>query len=263
MPPFPPSGSDSSRPRMHREASPIPSRSARRQRISTSSSRPSASCSIDPDEEEMTTLFQGAGFKGAGVDARFFGETHALHRAAPLQFGSSNLPSEAGAKTRTRLARSGFDEAMPRELCRAISSFDVDGIPDARGVHRIATAEDIEAAGTEDQVPSESYWVGFTDGPIVVHVRSCRDPQDLCPRSKPRRSQARITTGLQAGTTASGRIAPSGAGGTAARRPRCWRRCWRPGRVGRTWGRRRTAGCPRPQRRGTCSPGARRSGRAA
>ena len=55
----------------------------------------------------------------------------------------------------------------------------------------------------------------------------------------------------------------SGAGGTAARRSRCWRRCWRPGRAGRTWGRRRTAGCPRPQRRGTSSPGARRSGRAA
>jgi len=55
----------------------------------------------------------------------------------------------------------------------------------------------------------------------------------------------------------------SGAGGTAARRSRCWRRCWRPGRVGRTWGRRRTAACPRPQRRGTSSAGARRSGRAA
>jgi hypothetical protein len=55
----------------------------------------------------------------------------------------------------------------------------------------------------------------------------------------------------------------SGADGTAARRSRCWRRCWRPGRAGRTWGRRRTAGCPRPQRRGTSSAGARRSGRAA
>jgi hypothetical protein len=55
----------------------------------------------------------------------------------------------------------------------------------------------------------------------------------------------------------------SGAAGTVARRSRCWRRCWRPGRAGRTWGRRRTAGCPRPQRRGTRTAGARRSGRAA
>ncbi len=43
----------------------------------------------------------------------------------------------------------------------------MDGIPDARGVHRIATAEDIEAAGTEDEDPSESYWVGFTADSIV------------------------------------------------------------------------------------------------
>jgi hypothetical protein len=55
----------------------------------------------------------------------------------------------------------------------------------------------------------------------------------------------------------------SGAGGTAVRGSRCRRRCWRPGRAGRTWGRRRTAGCPRRQRRGTSSRGARRSGRAA
>jgi hypothetical protein len=55
----------------------------------------------------------------------------------------------------------------------------------------------------------------------------------------------------------------SGAAGTPARRSRCWRRCWRPGRAGRTWARRRTAACPRPPRRGTRTAGTRRSGRAA
>jgi hypothetical protein len=48
-----------------------------------------------------------------------------------------------------------------------VSSCGVDGIPDARGVHRIATAEDIDAAGTEDEQPSVSYWVGFTVGSVV------------------------------------------------------------------------------------------------
>ena len=43
----------------------------------------------------------------------------------------------------------------------------MDGIPDARGVHRIATAEDIEPAGTESEQPSDSYWVGFTVGSFV------------------------------------------------------------------------------------------------
>ena len=40
-------------------------------------------------------------------------------------------------------------------------------IPDARGIHRVATAEDIEAAGTEDEHPSESFWVGFTIDSII------------------------------------------------------------------------------------------------
>jgi hypothetical protein len=31
---------------------------------------------VDPDQEEMTTVFQEAGFKGAGLDVRFYGDTH-------------------------------------------------------------------------------------------------------------------------------------------------------------------------------------------
>ena len=32
---------------------------------------------IDPDRAEMTTLFEDAGFVRAGLDVRFYGETHA------------------------------------------------------------------------------------------------------------------------------------------------------------------------------------------
>ena len=58
----------------------------------------------------------------------------------------------------------------PRSCATRVSTFDVGGIPDARGVHRVATAEDIEAAGTADEHPSESYWAGFTVGSIVYTV---------------------------------------------------------------------------------------------
>jgi hypothetical protein len=58
----------------------------------------------------------------------------------------------------------------PNSCAVRVSSFEVDGSPDARGVHRIATAEDIEAAGTEGEEPSDSYWVGFTEGSIVYTV---------------------------------------------------------------------------------------------
>ena len=51
-----------------------------------------------------------------------------------------------------------------------ISTFDVDDIPDARGVKRIATAEDIERVGTADEQPSESYFIGFTNGSFVYTV---------------------------------------------------------------------------------------------
>ena len=64
-----------------------------------------------------------------------------------------------------------------------MNSFNVEGIPDARGVHRIATAEDIEAAGFENEVPNDSYWVGFTLGSIVYTVGICMGPPDPCHRA--------------------------------------------------------------------------------
>jgi hypothetical protein len=124
---------------------------------------------IDPDEEEMTTVFQDAGFTRAGLDVRFFGETHEPH--APHLFSwFIELDSEDGAKNALDWVEADSKKPCPHSCAARVSSFDVDGIPDARGVHRIATAEDIEAAGTEAEDPSESYWVGFTDGSIVYTV---------------------------------------------------------------------------------------------
>jgi hypothetical protein len=124
---------------------------------------------IDPDEGEMTTVFQEAGFKGAGLDVRFYGETHSS--TAPHLFSwFIELDSEDGARSALDWVEADSMKACPRSCAVRVSSFDVDGIPDAGGVHRIATAEDIEAAGTENEVPSESYWVGFTEGSIVYTV---------------------------------------------------------------------------------------------
>ena len=67
----------------------------------------------------------------------------------------------------------------PNSCAARISSFEVDGIPDARGVHRIATAEDIEAAGTVNEVPSDSYRVGFTVGSIV-YALDLHGPPGIC-----------------------------------------------------------------------------------
>jgi hypothetical protein len=50
------------------------------------------------------------------------------------------------------------------------TSFELDDIPDARGVHRVATAEDIERLGRNEEQPQDDYWIGFTIGPIVYTV---------------------------------------------------------------------------------------------
>ena len=124
---------------------------------------------IDPDREEMTTVFQEAGFKRAGLDARFYGETHSF--TAPHLFSSFiELDSEDGATSALDWLQADSKKPCPHSCSTRVSSFEVDGIPDARGTHRIATAEDIAAAGNEDEHPSESYWVGFTVGSIVYTV---------------------------------------------------------------------------------------------
>jgi hypothetical protein len=124
---------------------------------------------IDPDREEMTTVFQEAGFKRAGLDVRFYGETHSF--TAPHLFSwFIEHDSEDGASSALDWLEADSRKPCPHSCATRVSSFEVDGIPDARGTHRIATAEDIEAAGNEDEHPSESYWVGFTVGSIVYTV---------------------------------------------------------------------------------------------
>lgn len=124
---------------------------------------------IDPSQEEMTTVFQEAGFKRAGVDARFYGETHSP--AAPHLFSwFIELDSEDRARSALDWLEADAMKPCPHSCAARISSFEVDSIPDARGVHRIATAEDIEAAGFEGEEPSDGYWMGFTVDTIVYTV---------------------------------------------------------------------------------------------
>jgi hypothetical protein len=105
----------------------------------------------------------------AGMDARFYGETHSPD--ATHLFGSFiELDSEDGARSTLDWLEAESMKPCPHSCATRISSFDVDGIPDALGVHRIATAENIEAAGIEGEVPSDSYWAGFTLGSIVYTV---------------------------------------------------------------------------------------------
>lgn len=124
---------------------------------------------VDPQEDEMITVFEEAGFQRAGRDARFFGETHSpdtLH----LFSSFIEVDSEDGASSVLDWLEADSMKPCPHSCATRVSRFDVAGIPGARGVHRVATAEDIEAAGTADEHPHESYWVGFTVGSTVYTV---------------------------------------------------------------------------------------------
>jgi hypothetical protein len=126
--------------------------------------------SIDPDNDELTTLFQDAGFEGAGIDTRFFGETHSPESSPHVNSSFIELESEDGARSALDWLETDQMKPCPMSCAARISTFDVDDIPDARSVRRIATAEDIERVGNKDEHPSEGYWIGFTNGSLVYTV---------------------------------------------------------------------------------------------
>jgi len=126
--------------------------------------------SVDPDTEDMTEVFEEAGFKSAGLDTRYYGETHTPGRSTHVVSSFIELDSEEGALSALDWLETDVKKPCPMSCAVDRSSFEVDGISDARGVHLIATAEDIERVGTPDQHPFESYWIGFRDGAFVYTV---------------------------------------------------------------------------------------------
>jgi hypothetical protein len=125
---------------------------------------------VDPDTEELTALFEEAGFESSGVDTRFYGETHTPGTSPHAVSSFVGLGSDEAATRALDLLETDSKKPCPRSCAAQISTFDVDGIPGARGVRRVQTAEDIERVGLPDQVPSDSYWVAFTLGPVVYTV---------------------------------------------------------------------------------------------
>ena len=129
---------------------------------------------VDPDKEEMTTVFREAGFKGAGEDSRFYGETH--KRTAPhVDSSFIELESEDGATSALDWLETDSMKPCPTSCAVQVSTFDVDDIEGARGVHRLATAEQIARDNNPNELPFDSYSVGFTEGHSCTRW-TCMDP---------------------------------------------------------------------------------------
>ncbi len=124
---------------------------------------------VDPDEEMLTELFTDAGFQGAVGDTRFFGETHSPTQ--PHVYSAViELESEEGAEPVLEWSVEDSLKPCPGTCANQVSEFEVDDIPDAKGVRRNQTQEDIDARGRPDDVPFDSYSIFFADGPFVYTV---------------------------------------------------------------------------------------------
>jgi hypothetical protein len=123
--------------------------------------------SIDPDRDELAEVFESADFRSAGADARFYGETHSPETSVHVFSSFIELGSEDAATSALDWLETDQMKPCPMSCAVQRSRFEVDDIPDARGVHRVATADDIERLGTKDEQPQDDYWIGFTNGPIV------------------------------------------------------------------------------------------------
>jgi len=133
---------------------------------------------VDPDRDEMTTVFEEAAFEEAGTEVRFYGETHSPDE--PHIFSSFyELGSEDGGKNTLDWLVTDSMKPCPESCATVVSDFDVAGIPDASGVRRLTTAEAIEAAGTPNQIPRDEYWVAFTLGSSVYTVNLAGPPESV------------------------------------------------------------------------------------
>ena len=125
---------------------------------------------VDPDNDEITEAFPEASFESAGVDTRFYGETHTPGQSSHVVSSFIELTSEDEATSALEWLEADVRKPCPGSCAVRTSTFDVDDLPGGRGVHSSATAEDIERVGNPDQQPFEGYWVGFTDGGIAYTV---------------------------------------------------------------------------------------------
>jgi hypothetical protein len=126
---------------------------------------------INPTQEDRTE-FEESGFLRAIRDTRFIPETPGGPHTpeAPHIFTLvSQFESEDGAETGLDLGHRDSLRPCPERCAQQVSEFDVDGVPDAFGVRRYATAESLEETGEEGE-PHDSYEIHFADGPFAYRI---------------------------------------------------------------------------------------------
>jgi hypothetical protein len=123
---------------------------------------------VDPTDQE-TEDFQTIGFVQAINDTRYFGDVHSrddVHTfSLVVQFDSPD-----GAKQMADFFHTDSLRPCPESCAFSVSEFEVDGIPGATGVRRYASEEAVQAAGTSENRPYDSYAIFFSDGVFAYDI---------------------------------------------------------------------------------------------
>jgi hypothetical protein len=123
---------------------------------------------VNPTDEEKARLGT-IGFVEAIRDTRYFGDVHSkddLHTFSLVV----QLDSPDGAKEMADFFHTDGVRPCPESCAFSVTEFDVDGIPGATGVRRYASEEDIQAAGTGEDRPYDSYAIQFADGDFAYRI---------------------------------------------------------------------------------------------
>ena len=123
---------------------------------------------VDPSEEDRKSL-ETVGFVQAINDTRYFGDVHSKDDAHTFSL-VVQLDSPDGAKEMADFFHTDSLRPCPESCAFSVSEFDVDGIPGATGVRRVATEDAIKAAGTSENRPYDSYAIFFADGDFAYNI---------------------------------------------------------------------------------------------
>jgi hypothetical protein len=135
---------------------------------------------FSPEREDVSAM-EEAGFESALVDTRFYpAEPGAEHvggepHVATLVMQSA---SKEGAADMAELLHDDGSEPCPGTCAVEVSEFEVDDIPDAQGVARITSAENLEATGEQGD-PFSVYKISFADGPFAYEVDMFGPPDEV------------------------------------------------------------------------------------
>jgi hypothetical protein len=136
---------------------------------------------VNPTDKDRRD-FEAMGFVKGVHDTRFFpSEPGAAHDRFDVHVFSLVLQfdSNDGAMRATELLHNDGLRPCPETCATQVREFDVDGIPDATGVRRSATAADIKAAGTDQDRPYDSYTIRFADGDFAYDIELFGPPGEV------------------------------------------------------------------------------------